>query len=111
MNERKEAIRKYKERKPRRGIFVLRSTATGRRWVDSSPSLDSVRNMIWFELKHGGHRNKDLQMEWNIQGEAAFELEVLETLDEDTLELAVRDDLKRKRKEWASKLDAPTIFP
>ena len=109
MIDRKEAIRKYKERKPSRGIFTLRSPS--KCWVDSALELGSIRNRIWSELKHNAHRNPELQAEWNLHGEAAFEMEVVETLAEDVLEMAVRDELKRKRKEWAAKLGAPAITP
>lgn len=111
MNDRKEAIRKYKERKPSRGIFTVRCMKTGRCWVDFSTTLDSVRNRVWFELRLGGSRNRELQEEWNAHGEESFELEVAETLDPEIAELAIRDELKRKRKEWCVKLGAPTIWP
>jgi hypothetical protein len=111
MNDRKEAIRKYKERKITRGIFVIRSTATGRCWVDSSPNLYSPRNMNWSALRAGAHRNHDLQVEWNAHGESNFEFEIVETLDEDITEMAIRDELKSKRREWAKKLGAPTVSP
>jgi len=110
-NERKEAIRKYKERKIPRGIFVIRSTATGRCWVDSSPNLESPRNMNWSALRTGAHRNHDLQAEWTAHGEASFEFEIVEMLDEDIVEMAIRDTLKEKRREWAAKLAAPTVTP
>src|SRR5437879_1606835 len=35
----KEAIQEYKARKVARGVFVVRCTATGQAWVDSSPNL------------------------------------------------------------------------
>lgn len=111
MNQRKDAIRTYKERKIPRGIFVLVSTSTDRRWVDSAPNLDAARNMLWFELKQGVHRNSELQREWNTQGEVSFEFEVVETLDVDTPDIAVRDELKTKRRDWAAKLGAPTVSP
>jgi hypothetical protein len=111
MIDRKEAIRKFKERKIARGIFVVRSKATGRCWVDSSLNLDSARNSVWFELRHGNHRNRELQEEWNAQGEADFEFEVVETLDDDIAEMSVRDELKQKRRDWGERLGAPTISP
>ena len=111
MNERKEAIRAYKERKIPRGVFILRSTATERRWVDCAPNLDAARNMLWFELKRGSHRNRDLQSEWNAEGESSFEFEIAEELDPGIADIAVRDELKSKRAEWAVKLNAPTVSP
>ena len=109
--QRKEAVRAYKERKIPRGVFVLLSTVTDRKWVDASPNLDAARNMLWFELKRGGHRNRDLQTEWNTHGESSFEFEVVEELDPDITEMAVRDELKTKRTDWAAKLKAPTVSP
>ena len=111
MNERKEAIRSYRERIIPRGVFVLLSTTTDRRWVDASPNLDAARNMLWFELKRGGHRNRDLQTEWNTHGESSFEFEVVETLDPAITDIAIRDELKTKRADWATKLGAPTVSP
>ena len=111
MNERKEAIRKFKERKVARGIFMVRSKTSGRRWVDLSPNLDAARNRVWSELRHGVHWNRELQVEWNAHGEADFEFEVVETLDPEIVEIAIRDELKRKRIEWMARLAAPTVSP
>ena len=110
-DERKDAVRAYKERKIPRGVFVLVSTATNRRWVDSSPNLDAARNLLWFELKRGGHRNRELQTEWNSEGESSFEFEIVEELDADVIDSAVRDELKTKRAEWVVKLGVPTVSP
>ena len=109
--QRKEAVRAYKERKIPRGVFVLLSTVTDRKWVDASPNLDAARNMLWFSLKQGAHRNRDLQTEWNTHGEASFEFEIVEELDPDLVDMAVRDELKSKRADWATKLGAPTVSP
>ena len=110
-DDRKEAIRAYKERRIPRGVFVLRSTATERRWVDASPNLDAARNLLWFELKRGAHRNRGLQSEWNTEGESSFEFEIVEELDPDIIETAIRDELKSKRAEWVTKLGVPTVSP
>src|SRR5450432_1665814 len=106
-DQRKEATRAYKEKKIPRGVFVLLSTATDRRWVDSSPNLDAARNLLWFELQRGAHRNRDLQTEWNTHGESSFEFEVVEELDPDLIDMAMRDELKTKRTDWCTKLGAP----
>lgn len=111
MNERKEAIGSYKERKIPRGVFILRSTATERRWVDSSPNLDAARNRLWFELNKGSHRNRDLQSVWNAEGESSFEFEIAEEFDPAIADIELRDELKSKRAEWAAKLNVPTVSP
>jgi hypothetical protein len=109
MDQRKEAIRNYKERKIPRGIFVVRCNSTARRWVGSSPNLDAAHNALWFQLRLGGHRSPDMQAEWNAQGEAAFAFEILETLDPGLADMAVRDELKSRRKAWAAQLEAPLV--
>jgi len=105
----KEAIKEYKERKPFRGAFALRSTATGHVWVGSSPNLDAIRNRLWFALGMGNHQDKVLQEEWNSHGAESFQYEVLEKLDDDILPMEVGDLLKEKRLHWAAKLGARTV--
>jgi hypothetical protein len=97
---RKEAIRKFKERKPALGVFAVRCTATGRVWVDASRNLDAAKNGSWFGLRNGSHRDKLLQEEWNAYGEDAFQYEILEKLEDDVHPLAVGDRLKEMRSRW-----------
>ena len=103
---RKEAVREYKERKLDRGIFVVRCRATGAAWVGATPNLGAARNGLWFGLGTGAHIERELQAEWNAQGEAAFEFEILERLDPEINPLSVKDVMKEKRAEWATKLGA-----
>src|SRR5689334_15415195 len=107
---RKEAIQQYKLRKPQRGAFAVRSTATGSVWVGSSPTLDSVQNSIWFGLRHGSYYDKALQSEWNTYGESAFTYEILEQLDEDVNPLAIRDLLKATKAAWVDRLNAQPLL-
>lgn len=104
--ERKEAAREFKERKPSPGIYALRCLTTGRTWVDSSPNLDAAQNSQFFQLRQRLHRNKELQAEWNAQGEASFSFEVLEALPEDTPPLNLRDLLQESKQAWAVKTQA-----
>ena len=107
---RKEAIRKFKERKPLLGAFAVRCTVTGRVWVGASRNLEATKNGTWFSLRHGGHRDESLQEEWNAHSEPAFEYEILETLDGDLHPLAVHDLLKEKRSHWIAKLGARPLL-
>ena len=109
--DRKEAIRKFKEQKPARGIYAVRCTTTGRVWVGSSRNLDATRNRTWFSLRIGGHIEKSLQEEWNSHGEPAFQYEILETLDPDLLPMAEADLLKGKLTQWAAQLSAKQMLP
>jgi hypothetical protein len=109
--DRKAAIREYKEHKVERGIFALRCAATGRVWVELAPNLGSAGNAELFQLRLGAHRNPELQAEWNAQGEAAFTFEVLERLDEDVAPAAVKDLLKERKAHWMAALGAGRVSP
>jgi hypothetical protein len=103
---RKEAIKEYKARKPFRGAFALRCTATGHVWVGSSPNLDAIRNRLWFSLRQGNHQDTALQEAWNKHGAESFQYEVLEKLDDDLCPIEVSDLLKEKKLHWVAKLGA-----
>ena len=105
----KNAVRKFKERKPLRGIYAVECSATGRKWVGGTRNLEANRNGLWFTLRHGGHHDKPLQEEWNAQGQAAFEYRILESFDEEVAELNVPDLLKEKAKLWSAQLQARTL--
>jgi hypothetical protein len=107
---RKEAIKKFKERKPLLGAFVVRCTATGRVWVGTSRNLGATKNSCWFGLRSGAHLNQTLQQEWNAHGEEQFQFEILETLDEDLVALEIPDLLKSKKRYWADKLGARPLL-
>jgi hypothetical protein len=111
MNSRKEAIRAYKERKIPRGIYQVRCATTGQIWVELSPDLSCARNSVWSQLRSKGHLNRKLQAVWDANGEATFEFAILETLDQDIAEMAIRDELKAKRKKWMAQLNALTVSP
>jgi len=107
---RKQAIRDFKDQPPSRGAFAIRCLPTQRVWVGASPNLGAVRNREWFALRQGQHRDKALQAEWTAHGEAAFQFEVLETLETDVLPLAIPDLLKEKKRDWAARLGAGTLL-
>jgi hypothetical protein len=102
--ERKAAIKAYKERKPRPGIYGVRLKATGRCWAGSAVNLDTTKNGLWQTLNSGRHLDRSLQAEWTRLGESAFEFVILETLKEDLLPLTVKDLLKEKKRLWAEQL-------
>ena len=105
-NARKEASRKFKERKPPCGVFAVRSTATGQVWVGSFTNLEAMRNRLWFSLAQGGHRDRTLQDEWNAHGEATFQYEIIEKFDDEMCAIEVSDRLKDRKHHWAAQLGA-----
>jgi hypothetical protein len=98
--DRKAALRAYKERKPRPGIYAVRHLASGRAWADASPDLDTTKNGLWLRLQQGRHLDRVLQAEWNRHGEAAFEYTFLEILEEEMSPFVLRETLKAKLAEW-----------
>ena len=59
---------------------------------------------MWFELRQGASRDRDMQAAWTAQGEAAFRFEVLERLSEDVSEMLQRTELKKLGQAWRAKL-------
>lgn len=110
-NDRKrELVREYKERKPRRGVYAVRCAATGDVWTSASPNLDSQQNSTWFQLRIGGHPNRALQALWTQHGEAAFSYEIVAELsDEARTPYALKADLKALAEECQAKLGAKAV--
>jgi len=61
-------------------------------------------------LRNGSHQEKSLQVEWDAQGEDAFEYEVLEALSEDAHPLNVTALLKEMKSAWVAKLGATPLL-
>ena len=103
---RKESIRQFKEQKTLRGAYAVRCIATGQAWVGVSRNLNATKNGCWFTLRNGLHLEKSLQEEWNLQGESAFQYEILDELNEDVHPLELVDLLKNMRSDWVARLGA-----
>lgn len=104
--DRKAAIRAYKERKVRPGIYAVRDRETGRAWADSALDLDSRKNGLWHTLEDGRHLDKALQAEWNRLGAGRFEYVILEVLEEEMTPLVLKETLKARKAGWAQLLAA-----
>lgn len=82
MKTRKELIDEYKQIKFRMGVFQIRNTMNGKIFIESSVNLDKIWNRHQTELNFGGHRNLNLQKEWNAFGEDKFVFEVLSEIEQ-----------------------------
>lgn len=76
----KELKNQYKETLQPMGVFQIRNLTNEKVFVGSSKNLDGIFNRHEFQLKMGGHPNKDLQKDWNEFGSENFAFEVLEEL-------------------------------
>jgi len=98
--DRKAALRAYKERKVRPGIYGIREIASGRTWPGSANDLDATRNGQWIALNSGRHLEKELQAAWTRLGEDAFEYVILDVIEEEMTTLVLKETLKSRKAEW-----------
>lgn len=106
MDRRKQLKQMYKRMRPDMGIFMIRSTTTGKVYLEATPNLKSSMNAGVFKLKMGMHRSRELQQDWKRYGEHDFSVQVLDTLeyaaDESISDYA--DELADLRAIWMDKL-------
>jgi hypothetical protein len=96
----------YRERKSVAGIYAVRCAATGQVWVGHTPTLDTVRNRLWFTLRQNNHIGADLQRAWAEHGADSFTFEVLEPVKDDDLSYTGDGALKARAAAWRAKLGA-----
>lgn len=77
---RRELIRAYKETRRPMGVYRVHNTVADRSLVRQSVDLPSALNRERAQLRLGGHRNREMQADWNALGPGAFTFEVLDTL-------------------------------
>ncbi|RXT53313.1 hypothetical protein B6S44_20900 [Bosea sp. Tri-44] len=107
--DRRAVVAAYKERKVVAGIYLVRCLASGERWAGQAPDLSTIRNRVWFTLRHGSHRQHSLQTAWTAHGEAAFAFEEIEQLDEKALEAGRERVMKARQAHWCAELGAEAV--
>ncbi|MEP6826941.1 MAG: GIY-YIG nuclease family protein [Aestuariivirga sp.] len=107
--ERKLAIANYKESKSPVGVFAVICNATGEVWVGTSRNLAAQQNSLWFSLRHGASPYPSLKAAWTQHGESEFRFEELDRLKDDFSTLLRSDELKKRQKLWATRLQATAI--
>jgi hypothetical protein len=101
----KDIKREYKERKKPAGIFQVRNTVNGKVLLGSSLNLDGILNSQKFKLSIGGHRNKELQKEWNEFGPDKFVFEILDVVQvNDYPNFNLNDELTLLEQIWLEKI-------
>lgn len=102
---RKEAVRQYKQSRRPMGVFQVRNTVSGRVYVGSSSDLPSILNRHRAQLRLGAHPDRALQADWKSLGDAAFEFDVLDTIDPpDDPAYSPADDLRTLEELWRTRL-------
>lgn len=80
MTDRKAMRRAYEEQPRPMGIWRVTNATNGRALVGASVDVPAMLNRIRAQLRFGGHRNADLQRDWNTLGEPSFTFETLDLL-------------------------------
>lgn len=83
MDRKKELKEQYKQMKPEMGILIVQNKINNKYLLITTQNLKGMINRVKFQLKSGGHPNKELQKEWKEFGEDNFDFRILETLDYD----------------------------
>ena len=105
-HRRRELIREYKEGARTSGVGVIRNAVNGKILLIAGVDLPGLLNRHRAQLRFAGHRNAELQRDWNAHGPDAFTFEVLDTLplpegpDHDP-----REDLATLEVLWLEKLN------
>lgn len=103
-SKRKELQEAYKEMKTYMGVIRITNTMRGKTYVGGYPNLKNKWSTIQAQLEMGQFMNLELQKDWNAQGGAGFEYEVLE--QKDAGEIAdVKWTMKQLEKAWLKKLE------
>lgn len=102
----KRAIkREYKEAAVAAGVYRVWNKQRDRSLVGSSVNVNAILNRHRTELRAGGHRNRELQSEWNEVGEDGFVFEVLDMLPpSDKPGYDVKGELRVLEELWLERL-------
>lgn len=106
---RRAAVAAYKEQPVVGGVYVVRCTASGEAWVGATANLEGLKAQPFFSLRLGGHPNRGLQAAWTAHGEAAFTLQVVERLPEETVDYARAAQLRDRAAHWRAELGAKRL--
>lgn len=95
----------YREMKLPVGVYQVRNKLNSKVFIGSAFNVPGKLNGVRFELNLGSYRIAALQKDWKEFGEEGFEIEILETLDQDKIEEALlKDELVKLEKKWLEKL-------
>jgi hypothetical protein len=108
--DKKAAKAAYRERKSTAGIYAVRCGASGQIWVGHTPTLEAIRNRVWFSLRQANNPDAGLQRAWTAHGGDSFTFEVLEQVKDDDLSYAGDGALKKRAAFWRTKLGALALM-
>jgi hypothetical protein len=103
--DRKEKVRQYRETPRPAGVYRVLHQLSGRYVFGASPDAPAMLNRIRAQLSMSGHPNRELQRDWDTDGEDAFAFEVVDLLPPPKNPSdAITDDLATLRELWSDRL-------
>ena len=103
--DRKDLVRRYRETPRPAGIYRVVHRPSGRSVVGASPDAPAMLNRIRAQLNLNSHPNRQMQSDWDADGEDAFAFDVLDLLDQsDRPAEDVGGDLQILLELWQEKL-------
>lgn len=105
-DKKKELQAAYKIMKTDMGIFAITNTDTNKYFLVTTSNLKGKINSTSFQLRSGGHPNKELQRDWQQLGPDHFEIKILEQMeyDEERTDNDYSDDLELLKMIWTERL-------
>lgn len=104
--DRKEMVRRYQETPRPAGVYRVVHRSSGRTLLGTSPDTRAILNRIQAQLGLDSHPNKKLQADWDADGAAGFDFEVLDLLrPSDDPARDVTGELETLLELWRENLD------
>lgn len=87
------------------GVFLIRNNLSDKVFLGAGLDLRGLINRHKFQLRHGVHRNKQLQADWNELGSDNFAFEIVDELTpREGEELDYRKELNFLEQMWLEKI-------
>lgn len=103
MDHKKELKEMYKDMKIEAGVFTMTNTQIGKLFVGSFNNLKRL-NGFQFMLKTNTHTNKVLQADYNLYGQEAFEVKIVEYLKKKKKAILMKKELEKLEQKWLETL-------
>ncbi len=81
MKTKKELKKQYQQQKPKAGVFQVLNKVNGKVLIEGDKNIPAKWNRHRTELRFGSHRNKQLQADWNKEGEENFIFSIVSELE------------------------------
>jgi len=112
MQNKKELIYEYKNRKQIGGICKITNTQTGKILLFIAPDIEASKNRFEFSKKTGSCINCKLQSDWNKYESSSFAFEIVEELEKNSEQSAkdFTEDLNLLLEIYLNKLSNEDIY-